>query len=116
MTIICSKNRTHPQFSGVVRNVGEKKWLQRKKVATKRGGGKRGNLSRYAAQTMYNLCDFFSIYDAKFLASLVLIIQKTQKSFRGFAAEIFTNIVGENIDRNISAKKSSKMQRLKEQT
>ena len=36
------KKVKHPQFSGVVRNVGEKKWLQGKKVATRRGGWKRG--------------------------------------------------------------------------
>ena len=54
MMIICSKKEQHPQFSGVVRNVGEKKWLQRKKEGRKRGGWRRGNLSRCALQTMYN--------------------------------------------------------------
>ena len=49
-----AKKRQHPQFSGVVRNVGEKKWLQRKKEGRKRGGWRRGNLSRCALQTMYN--------------------------------------------------------------
>ena len=36
------KKWTHPKFSGVVRNVGEKKWFPRKKAATKRGGCAQG--------------------------------------------------------------------------
>ena len=40
--IMCNKKWTHPKFSGVVRNVGEKKWFPRKKAATKRGGCAQG--------------------------------------------------------------------------
>ena len=39
---MCNKKWTHPKFSGVVRNVGEKKWFPRKKAATKRGGAGAG--------------------------------------------------------------------------
>ena len=60
---MCNKKWTHPKFSGVVRNVGEKKWFPRKKAATKRGGAgaggaqllkalEGGNLSRYVEQTI----------------------------------------------------------------
>ena len=59
-----AKKRQHPQFSGVVRNVGEKKWLQRKKEGRKRGGWRRGNLSRCALQTMYNFSINVTIFGA----------------------------------------------------
>ena len=36
------KKWTHPKFSGVVRNVGEKKWFPGKKAATKRDGAGAG--------------------------------------------------------------------------
>ena len=80
MMIICSKNRTHPQFSGVVRNVGEKKWLQRKKVATKRGGGKRGNLSRYVPQTMYIFGAYYCKKRQRNGAYILLLSFLVQKS------------------------------------
>ena len=61
---ISSKKRRHPQFSGVVRNVGGKKWASCKKVATRRpdGGGESLKISgakkhrNILVQMFYFLC------------------------------------------------------------